>query len=267
MIFLRALRGQFAGLVGAVVGLCAFETLIPIVYKAFGADVTSKFLDAAPPAVKQMLETQFGLIETGTIQGWLGATSRHPIYLILLCAVAISMASGSVAKEVERRTILFVLTRPVSRVRFIVEKSGATLLVSALFVGIGLAAMVLVTHLSGEAAGVDFMPFVWISVNAFLLLAAIAGIATAVSAAESNGGPVIALSAGITLAFYFLDFLASLWDPAKPLGPISLFHYYNPSNVLTGHGVPLFQMGVLGAVALAGFAASVVIFVRRDISA
>ena len=264
---LRTLRGQLPSLILATIGLAAFETLIPVVFDALGQDAAARFLDAAPENVRDLMERQFGLIPTGSIEGWLGTASRHPIYLVLMCAVAVATASGAVAREVERKTILYVLTRPVSRTRFLLEKVAATLLALAVLAALGLGAMILVTALLGYAGGVDWMPFVWITVNAFLLFAAISAIATAASSMGSAGGPVIAAGAGVSLASYFIDFLAGLWAAAEPVGPVSLFHYYNPSDVLLGGGIPWFGMGVLLAVTALGYAVALVVFNRRDISA
>ena len=264
---LRTLRGQLPSLLLAAVGLIAFETLIPVVFDALGEDAAAQFLDAAPENVRQLMERQFGLIPTGSVEGWLGTASRHPIYLVLMCAVAIATASGAVAREVERKTILYILTRPVSRTRFLLEKMAAALLVLAILTALGLGTMILVTVLLGHATGVDWTPFAWMTLNAFLLFAAISAIATAVSSIGNAGGSVIAAGAGVSLASYFIDFLAGLWAAAEPVGPISLFHYYNPSDVLLGGGAPWFGMGILLAIATIGYAVALIAFNRRDISA
>lgn len=267
LVLLRTVGSQAPMLILVAVGLSVFEALIPLIFRALGEDAAGRFLDAAPEGFRQVLESQFGLIPTHSVTGWLGASSRHPIYLVLLSAVAVAMASGSVAREIERRTIGYILSRPLSRRRFLAEKVAAGLTVLLVLVSLGLGVMIAATHAAGLGRGVDFGPFVWSAANAFVLFAALAGIGTAVSARSSSGGTVVAVASGVALASYFLDFLASLWEPAERLGPLSLFHYYRPSDILLGESTPWSQMAVLAGVALAGFTVAFLIFTRRDLQA
>jgi len=49
------------------------------------------------------------------------------------------------------------------------------------------------------------------------------------------------------------------------LGPISVFHYYDPQAVVEASSIPALHLGVLGAVALVGFVAAGIAFQRRDL--
>ena len=69
-------------------------------------------------------------------------------------------------------------------------------------------------------------------------------------------GPAVARAAGLTIALFFLDFLASLWEPIGPLVRFTPFHYHKPINAALFeqtpwvHPVALFSLFALcGAVA------------------
>ena len=57
-----------------------------------------------------------------------------------------------------------------------------------------------------------------------------------------------------------------LWPPAQSVAWLSPFRYYNPFELIMGNPLPPKNLAVLGAIALAGFAAAYVLFARRDIS-
>ena len=70
----------------------------------------------------------------------------------------------------------------------------------------------------------------------------------------------------LAFAAFLLDYVARLWQPAEKIAWLSPFRYYNPFDLITGNTLPLKNLVVLGAIALAGFAAAYVLFARRDIS-
>lgn len=266
-IVARTLRGQAPALALLALGLAAWETLIPVIFRSFGGAFTTQFYDRLPTSMRELMEAQFGLLPTADVVGWLGASSRHPIYLVLICAFVIAAASGAIAREIERGTILMLLARPLPRYLVVSAKALAILLGLVTLMALGLAVTIIASNLAGVAEGVNWVPFLWVTLNGFLVFLAIAGYSLAISAATSDGGQVISRAAAVTLAFYFLDFLATLWEPAEKAGLVSLFHYYRPSDILRTGTAPWSHLVVLAGVAIACLAASVLIFQRRDISA
>ena len=73
------------------------------------------------------------------------------------------------------------------------------------------------------------------------------------------------LATGLTVAFFFMDFVAELWEPLQFLGPWTVFHYYNPTAIVQQGTVPWNHALVLIGVAAAGYAAAIAVFQRRDI--
>jgi ABC-2 type transport system permease protein len=75
-----------------------------------------------------------------------------------------------------------------------------------------------------------------------------------------------AFSGVIALGTFLLDYIARAWQPAESIGWISPFRYFSPFQLLDGKPLPSKNVVVLSAIAVTGFAASYVIFSRRDIS-
>ena len=47
-----------------------------------------------------------------------------------------------------------------------------------------------------------------------------------------TGGRAVGWATGFLLISYAIDYLAQVWSIAEPLGPLSIFHYLDPPEVL-----------------------------------
>ena len=70
----------------------------------------------------------------------------------------------------------------------------------------------------------------------------------------------------LALAAFLLDYVGRLWKPAETLGWFSPFRYYSPFDMVTGAGLSMKNVVVLGSIAVAGYVAAYILFSRRDLS-
>ena len=136
------------------------------------------------------------------------------------------------------------------------------MLVAALLIGTYVGVL-----LAGLQDLVDALPFILMGINSLCLFLAIMGYSYLFSASSSDWGKSVLLGTALTVAFFFLDFAASLFDFLGPLGFISIFHYYDPVGIATTGAFPLISVAILMGIALITFATAVVLFQRRDIVA
>ncbi len=263
--FRQTFWGSRYGLVAIALALFAVGMIIVYTLQAFGGfQSIQQLLRFVPESFRALFRAQGGFATTP--EGFLAAEYRHPIYLIAISGFVIGMSSGAVAREIERGSILMLLSAPVARWRLLLARMGAMLLgllVILTIAVIGTWAGLAVTH---QQAGIDMMVFVRVQVNTLALALAIGGISMLVSAASSDGGQTTGILAGVFTAMYFLDFLAALWSPARPFGPLSVFHYYDPQGIAEMGGLPVRDLAVLFGVGLVGFVGALVVFQRRDIA-
>jgi len=183
--------------------------------------------------------------------------------------IALAVTLGTVpASEVETGFMDLILARPLARHWIITRTIMLTTLVSA---------ALLLLMVGGTWAGLAmFAPkgVPWpsarlidsLAVNLGMLTLSWGGVGMAIGAA-SRRRSVAAGSAGLlALTTFLLDYVARLWQPAEKLAWLSPFRYYNPFDLITGNPLPLKNVMILGAIAVAGFAAAYVLFARRDIS-
>jgi len=140
----------------------------------------------------------------------------------LLPIIALILATAALGNEVEDRTLPYLVLKPISRFRIVVEKYAAVLIVTvpAVLLGLGLTALI-VAQADVSARSVDaerLMPVVWA-----MLGAATAGIAltAAIFLAVSLFVPR-ALLAGIVYTFIWESLLGRF---LPGLRVISIRHY------------------------------------------
>jgi len=264
-VFFQTARGYRLGMGVTAAGLFAISLLVVYVFQAFGGlEVARQMEQFLPESIKALLKAQGGFATDAN--GFLAADYRHPIYLIALSAFVIASGTGAVAREVERGTVLVVLACPIARWRFLSARVGAMVAgLAVLLAGAWLGTWV-GSVLTGLTAEVHMSVFLKVVFNAGALALAVGGYTLLISALSSDGAQATAQAAGITVAMFFLDFLATLWGPAEPLGPLSIFRYYDPLAIADNGGVPWRDVGVLLAVGAVGFAAALAVFQRRDIA-
>ena len=263
-VFLRTLRGYRTAFLFVAAGVVAFEMLIALIWRSLGEQATLAFIEAMPPDMKDLIERQFGFVPTGSLSGWLAGLNRHPIYLVLLASFAIGTAAAAVAREIERGSILLVLAPPIARWRFLLGKDLAGALGLLALTSVTVAGLYAGALAVGEPLRVE--RFFWVAANGYLLFLAIGGLALLLSAVGDDAGGAAGRAAGVVLAAYFLDFLANLWGRAEFLGPLSLFHYYDPAHIVRTGAVPWGDMAVLLLMGLALRGVALAVFQGRDIA-
>ena len=67
------------------------------------------------------------------------------------------------------------------------------------------------------------------------------------------------------IAYYLLNFLASMWAPARSFAWLSPFHYFAGAAILSGGGDLPFNLSILGAVTAVAAGIAYWQFSRRDL--
>jgi hypothetical protein len=95
---------------------------------------------------------------------------------------------------------------------------------------------------------------------------AFASVALAASVSFDRAGPALGVALGFLLVNYFFEILGSLWDAAEFLQPYSLFHHFDPGQILQGDADPLdFAICAVALVVPAVWA--LIVYPRRDLAA
>jgi len=252
------LRGRL--LVVAVLAV-AWGALIPTFYITF-QDLFSGLIASGFP--ENLLN--FGSGSLFTLPGAVTIGFQHPIGIGLVAIFAVGAAANAVAGERESGTLEVVLARPLSRRGFYVSVGVAVLIAVTVVVAMLLAGQVLSIFLLGVDDEIDiaYVPLVWLV--GLLLWAAFATFSLAASVTFDRRGPALGLSLAYLGVMYFLEILATFLPELEWTQEYSLFHHFNPGEILTGKLDPV-DVVILGVAAVLPVIWALVVFPRRDLAA
>jgi hypothetical protein len=159
-----------------------------------------------------------------------------------------------------------LLARPISRRRVY----GTALAATDLFV-IG----VLAANLCGVIAGasvfdvadelrLDRLLLVW--ANAVLLYTTVGALALAASATFDRVAPALGIVVAVAITSYAVELLGALWPEMAGVRPWSLFHYFQPAEIMAGVASPMDAVTLAG-ISVAAISYGLWVFPRRDLAA
>jgi ABC-2 type transport system permease protein len=261
-LLLQTIRWNRTRLVALVVVGFGWGLLIPTIYVSFSDALRELANSGAIP--EQLLN--FGSGSLFTLSGAITLGFQHPLALAFLGIFAVGTTTSAIAGERERGTLEVLLSRPLSRHALYLTVGAAVLV---------LLAIELVALLGGQFAGITIqgiadqadlgnLPLVF--ANGLLLWAAFAAFGMAASVSFDRHAPALGLTMAYLLVNYFLEILGSLWTDVDWSQEFSLFHHFNPTEILTGKTDPM-DFVILGIAVLVPVVFAWIVFPRRDLAA
>lgn len=257
----RHLRQHARLLAAACVGLFLFETLLIWVAARIetGAGLRMLIESLLPEEVRSVIFSQFGL---ASFDGAVAFGFQHPFALVAGIALMVALATICAAER-ETGFLDLVLARPVPRWRYVAA------IVLVLIIA---AAILALAQLAGVAAGLGLVGVSepsWTSYGGSVavlaaLLFVVGGYTLAIAARARRRGNAIAVTAGLTLFFYWIDFLGGFWDALDLPRRISPFYYFDPVAAV-GNRPNLLAIALLLAAGAAATGAAFLVFRRQDI--
>jgi beta-exotoxin I transport system permease protein len=247
--------------------LLAFALVIVVSFRAFGDVFEEQVMGRM--ASGAMGEIFFGGApqKMDFLSTYLSIAFTHPLVLILLCVFAIAVASRALAGEIERGTVDVLLALPVTRLQFALASGAACAAGLALLLLVHWAGLRLGLQWTGvRPPGRTLSALGYASLNLAALAFCVGGYSFLCSALASERGRAAGLAAGITVTFYFFNVLAQLWERAKFMENLSIFHYHRPLPLLTSGAPAWGDLAVLCSLAALTFLAALWLFARRDIA-
>ena len=259
---LRSRRLQLVGLAG---GGFAFMVVLGLSYKALGRDALGRAFTAGhvPAALQALSGSREGDILSP--QGWISFGFSHPLYLTVTLAVAVSIAAGVIAGEVETGRAELIFTRPVTRSRF--YTSGLALWAIAqliVIVACGAGAL-LGGALSTQVRDAGLVSLMLAPLQYLPLALLVASVAFLSSARARTRAAALAPPIAFVVFAYLVNFTAGVASGLAWMRWLTPFGYYDPYGAVTG-GLQWAKAGGLAAVAIVLLLAGRAAFERRDLT-
>ncbi|MAT07820.1 MAG: ABC transporter permease subunit [Dehalococcoidia bacterium] len=260
-VFWATLRGSKVSVPVLCFAALLFSFVFLATFDAFG-DMFFEMIETMPQGFRALIKASGEYASEE--MGYLAVGFREPIYLIIILSFVIASSSSAIAKEIERGTIFLLLSRPVSREDFFLAKLATTFIGTVLLLCFAILGTWLGSIVFG-VNGIDYDLVFKIQINVFFLALAVAGIGYLISSMLSEGGKTLALSSGVTVLMFFIEFLADSLPSIDWIGYVSVFHYYEPSILVNSESLSWVNLSILIIVGFIGLTLATIMFKRRDI--
>ncbi len=223
------------------------------------------------------------LLESPMMKTWLSAfgadinsmtdvlgfyTTYNSLYVQLLgCIFSIMLASRIVAKEENKKTAEFLLTRPVTRSEILISKilSYLTQLVIFNIILVLIGIISLNIFKSPDAPNFRVDAFLILSLYSFLLMLMMGTIGLFISLLKKRGRAVTGISIGIVIGSYFINAMSRISNKVDFIGYISPFKFVNTDVLSNVYKLDWWRLLYFLGISTVFFIASYNIFKRKDI--
>lgn len=266
-ININLLRRSFAdrriSLLIYAAGVAAYSLLILAIWPSMSGNLATleQLWENYPDAIKNMFGANVSIT---TFDGFLTLEYFSLMWVIIVVAFSISVATSSIAGEIEKGTMELLLSQPITR--------RATVITRMIFHLAGLVLIILATILPIVAltplidAELDYAGVLALCASSLVFYLAFASVAFLVSALLSDRGRAIFISVGILIFSYAIDILASFNETIDRIHFLSFFDYYDPYRYLHDVSFAWGDLVILAALFVVCSIGAVVWFEKRDIA-
>ena len=189
----------------------------------------------------------------------------HPTVLSLIWAVEIVLISRVPAGEIDRGSVDWLMSLPVSRRQIWLTETLGWLLAGVVLLALGYCGHLLAAPFTPE----DSRPAKWlvayILLNLYAVYFAVGGIGSLISAWSDRRLRAVGGIFTLLIISFLLNFLAQFWEPAQSISFISVLEYYRPAQILETQSFPLQNVCILTAVGGCTSFIGLLLFSRRNI--
>lgn len=260
----RTFRDRRVSLPIFAAGVAAYSIIILAIWPSMSSNLATleQLWENYPEAIRSMFG---GNISIATFDGFLTLEYFSLMWVIIVFAFSISVATSTIAGEIQQGTMELLLSQPISRLSIIITRMFFHL--AGLLIIIAATMLPIVVGVPVIDAEIDYAGLLALSFSSLLFYLALGSIAFLLSAILSDRGRAVFISVGILIASYAIDILAAFNDTINKVAFLSLFDYYDPYRYLHDVSFAWGDLAVLGALSLISSVGATVWFMRRDIAA
>ncbi len=264
LIARSTLRRTAVSLAAFAGGAAFFQALVAVSFPAIGGmETVTSVVQTFPEGLRTLLKLAPNLQAGFALADYLAFSWIHPVFIGLGAAFVVSRAAEGLAGTIENGSIYLTLSRPVPRWAFVLGKALEMFFGIGVFVLCSYVGMVLGVRLAGLGP-LPLDRFVLVALMAGPLLGAMGSGALAISSLVSRAGLAGGLATAWTLISFVLDVIPAIAQ--SPLAWLNPWHHYFPQEIVATGSIDLVGLAVLLGWCVAGVAAAVIIFDRRDLA-
>jgi ABC-2 type transport system permease protein len=220
-------------------------------------------LKSMPEGLLKALGSAPDQLNNFTLEALLGSKQFSMTFQIFVAILTFGLAASDLSGEIEGGTIEYLLSQPISRLKFYFARFISAFILITIFVA---ASTLLVMPLAALYHVVYVSNIYWeLFADGLLLSMALYSFAYFLSAMSSAKARVIGISTGIFVVMYGAFIVSALKDNLDKIKYISLFHYF-PGEILNGGGIDKLGVWIFAIIIVLFTTLGALIFKKRDIT-
>jgi len=211
-----------------------------IFFEAKIGEIVISFFNMLPPAFRTLLGVDMG--SPKFISQMLAFGYTHPMMLICLMLLPLSIPARYITGEVELRTFDILLTKPIKRE--MIPVSIFLFLFVVLFFYLLAMFLGTVTGSILWELSINVLDYGVVGLTGLFFFLSFGTLSIAFSSFQVERGKALAKIISIVVFLYFFDTIVKLSKTLEFLIPYSYFQLYQPGKIVTGEYNPLLSISI-----------------------
>ncbi len=262
-IIFRKLKEQRKSVIYYAIGLLLYTWMIIAIFPLFteGLDLDS-YIAAFPEEMMIMLGVEEAT-SMNTIEGFLSLEYLALFFVLILTFFIASSAGTTIAGAVEKKTIDFQLSQPISRVKVLLSEAIVTTLYTIGLVVINSLFILFFTKIYNIE--LDVSGVLAFTITAIGMMLSIYGIAIFFSSFLKSRAMVMTSTVFLILVMHIFQSLTIIVDKLNVFEKITLFYMYSPEKTLATANIEWLHILMFFLVFMTGILLSIIVFNRKEI--
>ncbi|MCL5410802.1 MAG: ABC transporter permease [Patescibacteria group bacterium] len=261
-IIIQKFKEQFKSIIYYFVGLFAYAWMIVGLYPSIKKIDLEKLYATYP---KEMLKF-FGandMLSLSKFEGFISMEFLSLFFILIISFYVAASAGSTIAGSIERKTIEFQLSQPISRIKLVLSEAFVSLFYTLALIACSSLSMYGLTKIYDVDVSVKGFLAFFVVATAFLW--AIYGISIFISSLLKTKITVAAATLSIVMGFYVFTAMTNMVDKLKNYDKLSLFYTYNPQKLLETGTVDWTHVEILLGILILGLVSSLIVFNNKDL--
>ena len=259
---IQKLKDQSLSIIYYSLGLFIYAWMMVGMFPSVQQANIEGYIDQFPEEMMKFFSGGIGL-NMSTIEGFLSIEYLSLFFVLIITFYVAASAGSSIAGAIEKKTMDFQLSQPISRTQLLLSEIYVGLFYTFLIVAINVFFIWILCRLYNTTIGSEgLIKFTFIGT---LFMWSIYGIAILLSSFLKAKMRVVSFTLTIVLMFYIFTSLTAIIDKLKDYNKYSLFYFYDPQNLLNDGALNWHHIGIMLSILILGILSSILIFNKRDI--
>ena len=260
----RKLKEQRKSVMYYAIGLFAYAWMIIAIFPLFAEDMMmEEYLAVMPDELLALLGVE-DITAMSTIEGFLTLEYLAIFFVLIVTFFVASSAGSTIAGAIEKKTIDFQLSQPISRIRLLLSEAFVAVIYTIGLVAFNSLAMIVLSQFHGvDLSTKGVLAF---TVLASGLMISIYGIAIFLSSILKSRTTVMTTTIFLILGMHIFQSMTMFVDRLKDFESATLFYMYNPEEILKTAQLDLNHILIFLLIFFVGLISSMVIFQKKDIA-